>query len=162
MQYKDLRLGFALQTDRFGSQVGRQVGFRNRPAQGFQEPILLGGRHRDAFETQQGAVDRSERQLRQLHPFQLVEQGRGCQRAAVRAMTQLQGHPKAKLAWSELIPSRQKEILRYFAGLKSETARARNYAKAMRVLNGAKERFMARDWNGPSGQDRLKVEVGKG
>jgi len=60
----------------------------------------------------------------------------------------LQAHPNAELAWSKLIPSRHKEILRYFAGLKSETARARNYAKAMRVLNGAKERFMARDWNG--------------
>ncbi len=60
----------------------------------------------------------------------------------------LQAHPNAELAWSKLTPSRQKEILRYFAGLKSETARARNYAKAMRVLNGAKERFMARDWNG--------------
>lgn len=60
----------------------------------------------------------------------------------------LQAHPKAELAWSKLTPSRQKEILHYFAGLKSETARARNYAKAMRVLNGAKERFMARDWNG--------------
>ncbi|MDP8995489.1 MAG: YdeI/OmpD-associated family protein [Pseudomonadota bacterium] len=77
-------------------------------------------------------------------------------------LTQLQAHPKAKIAWSELIPSRQKEILRYFAGLKSETARARNYAKATRVLNGAKERFMARNWNGPSAQDRLKVDVGKG
>jgi len=60
----------------------------------------------------------------------------------------LQGHPNAELAWSKLIPSRHKEILRYFAGLKSGSARARNYAKALRVLNGAKERFMARDWNG--------------
>ena len=54
---------------------------------------------------------------------------------------------KAKRGWAGLIPSRQKEILRYFAGLKSEEARARNLARAMHVLAGGKGRFMARDWN---------------
>jgi hypothetical protein len=50
-------------------------------------------------------------------------------------------------AWSQLIPSRQKEILRYFANLKSPEAQARNLERAMRVLSGNKERFMARTWN---------------
>jgi Bacteriocin-protection, YdeI or OmpD-Associated/Domain of unknown function (DUF1905) len=53
----------------------------------------------------------------------------------------------AKARWEALPPSRQKEILRYLANLKSEEARSRNLARAMRVLTGAKERFMARDWN---------------
>lgn len=53
----------------------------------------------------------------------------------------------AKRAWDELIPSRQKEILRYFSGLKTSEARARNVRRAMHVLSGGKGRFMARSWN---------------
>ena len=53
----------------------------------------------------------------------------------------------AARAWGELIPSRQKEILRYFAALKSPEARARNLERAMHVLSGGKGRFMARSWN---------------
>src|SRR5579871_135403 len=41
---------------------------------------------------------------------------------------------RAAQAWSELIPSRQKEILRYFSRLKSPEAQARNLERAMRVL----------------------------
>jgi Domain of unknown function (DUF1905)/Bacteriocin-protection, YdeI or OmpD-Associated len=48
--------------------------------------------------------------------------------------------------WERLPPSRRKEILRYLAGLKSERAIDRNVEKAMRVLSGESERFMARDW----------------
>jgi hypothetical protein len=54
---------------------------------------------------------------------------------------------KAKQAWGELIPSRQKEILRYFSGLKSREAQARNVRRAIHVLSGGKGRFMARSWN---------------
>jgi uncharacterized protein YdeI (YjbR/CyaY-like superfamily) len=46
-----------------------------------------------------------------------------------------------------LPPSRQKEILRYFARLKSEDARGRNLEKALHVLSGGKARFMARAWS---------------
>jgi len=53
----------------------------------------------------------------------------------------------AKQAWSRLIPSRQKEILRYFSHLKSPEAQARNLQRAMHVLSGSKGRFMARFWN---------------
>lgn len=53
----------------------------------------------------------------------------------------------ATAAWNALSPSRQKEILRYLANLKSDDARQRNIDKVMSVLGGAKERFMARDWN---------------
>lgn len=60
----------------------------------------------------------------------------------------LNKNPKAKRVWSELIPSRQKEILRYFANLKSSEARERNLQRAMAVLSGSKERFMGRLWNG--------------
>lgn len=54
---------------------------------------------------------------------------------------------RAKKAWSRLIPSRQKEILRYFSALKSREAQQRNLQRAMRVLSGWPERFMARSWN---------------
>lgn len=52
----------------------------------------------------------------------------------------------AKAAWQALVPSRQKEILRYLAHLKSPEARARNIERALRVLSGEKERYMARSW----------------
>ena len=53
----------------------------------------------------------------------------------------------AKQAWSELVPSRQKEILRYFSGLKTPEAQARNVRRAIHVLSGGKGRFMGRSWN---------------
>ena len=53
----------------------------------------------------------------------------------------------AKQGWDALTPSRQKEILRYFAQLKSPEAKARNLERALQVLGGGKARFMARDWN---------------
>ncbi len=53
----------------------------------------------------------------------------------------------AKQAWRELVPSRKKEILRYFAGLKSAETQARNLQRAIHVLSGGKARFMGRSWN---------------
>jgi hypothetical protein len=50
--------------------------------------------------------------------------------------------------WSGLIPSRQKEILRYFSRLKTPQAQERNVKRAIHVLAGGKGRFMARSWNG--------------
>ena len=58
----------------------------------------------------------------------------------------LAGNPKAAKAWDALIPSRKKEILRYFSWLKSPEARERNVARAIHVLSGKKGRFMARLW----------------
>ena len=55
-------------------------------------------------------------------------------------------NPKAHEAWSALPPSRKKEILRYFAALKSDEARERNLEKAIQVLSGKEDRFMARTW----------------
>jgi uncharacterized protein YdeI (YjbR/CyaY-like superfamily) len=55
---------------------------------------------------------------------------------------------KAKKAWDNLPPSRKKEILRYFASLKSEEALERNIQKAIHVLSGKEMRFMARAWSG--------------
>jgi uncharacterized protein YdeI (YjbR/CyaY-like superfamily) len=52
----------------------------------------------------------------------------------------------AKRAWEALIPSRQKEVLRYFSWLKSSEARARNVARAVHVLSGQGGRFMGRSW----------------
>ena len=54
---------------------------------------------------------------------------------------------KAKRAWNELIPSRQKEVLRYFSWLKSAEAQTRNVQRAICVLSGGKGRFMGRSWN---------------
>ena len=56
-------------------------------------------------------------------------------------------NPAAKAGWTALPPSRKKEILRYFARLKSEEARARNLEKALYVLAGGEARFMARAWS---------------
>lgn len=58
----------------------------------------------------------------------------------------LNSHSVAAANWGRLTPSRQKEILRYFAGLKSDRALERNVDKALRVLGGENERFMAREW----------------
>jgi hypothetical protein len=59
----------------------------------------------------------------------------------------LDRNPRARQGFAALIPSRQKEILRYFSSLKSSEAQARNVKRAIRVLSGGKERFMARSWN---------------
>jgi hypothetical protein len=59
----------------------------------------------------------------------------------------LQENPKALKNWKALIPSRKKEILRYFSWLKSPEARARNLERALHVLSGRKGRFMARAWD---------------
>ncbi len=53
----------------------------------------------------------------------------------------------ARKNWQALIPSRKKEVLRYFASLKSAEARERNLVRAIRVLSGKGERFMARSWS---------------
>ncbi len=60
--------------------------------------------------------------------------------------TPLVRNPAAKAAWSALTPSRKKEIVRYLTALKSAEARERNAVRALRVLSGTKERFMARSW----------------
>jgi Bacteriocin-protection, YdeI or OmpD-Associated/Domain of unknown function (DUF1905) len=52
----------------------------------------------------------------------------------------------AQKNWSNLPPSRQKEVLRYFSWLKSDEAKKRNLEKALHVLSGNNSRFMARDW----------------
>ena len=58
----------------------------------------------------------------------------------------LKKNPTAERNWTALTPSRKKEILRYFAQLKSPEARARNLARALQVLSGQTGRFMARTW----------------
>src|SRR6185437_11992952 len=68
----------------------------------------------------------------------------------------LQKNRKAMKAWEALIPSRKKEVLRYFARLKSAEAQARNLERAMRVLAGGKARFMGREWNN---ECRMKKET---
>jgi uncharacterized protein YdeI (YjbR/CyaY-like superfamily) len=56
----------------------------------------------------------------------------------------------AQKNWTALVPSRKKEMLRYFARLKSPEARARNLARAIHVLSGERGRFMARAWKNGS------------
>jgi bacteriocin resistance YdeI/OmpD-like protein/uncharacterized protein DUF1905 len=58
----------------------------------------------------------------------------------------LKENPAASKSWKALVPSRKKEILRYFAALKSPEARARNLQKAIAALSGSEVRFMARTW----------------
>jgi hypothetical protein len=59
-------------------------------------------------------------------------------------------NPHAMKNWKALIPSRKKEILRYFSRLRSPDARARNLSKALHVLSGEVGRFMARTWKNGS------------
>jgi hypothetical protein len=60
--------------------------------------------------------------------------------------TALRANPKARKNWDALVPSRKKEILRYFSWLKSPEVRARNAERALHVLSGKEGRFMARSW----------------
>jgi hypothetical protein len=60
---------------------------------------------------------------------------------------ELSRNPLARRGWDQLAPSRQKEILRYFAQLKSPEAKRRNAQRAVHVLEGGPGRFMARSWN---------------
>jgi hypothetical protein len=62
----------------------------------------------------------------------------------------LAGNSQALKHWTALIPSRKKELLRYFARLSSPGARARNLAKALHVLSGETGRFMGRAWRNGS------------
>ena len=59
----------------------------------------------------------------------------------------LNENKEANKNWKELSPSRQKEILRYFAQLQSDEAKNRNLKRAISVLSGNQERFMGRTWN---------------
>ena len=63
----------------------------------------------------------------------------------------LQRNPPAQSGWDRLPPSRQKEILRYLAQLKSPEAQQRNVERAIHVLAGGEARFMGRSWNGTAG-----------
>ena len=58
----------------------------------------------------------------------------------------LRGQSSASASWRALIPSTKKEVLRYFAGLKSSEAKQRNLERAMKVLSGQPGRFMGRIW----------------
>ncbi len=58
----------------------------------------------------------------------------------------LSKNKRANMAWERLIPSRQKEVLRYFDRLKSDAAKERNLELVLSVLSGVEARFMARLW----------------
>lgn len=62
----------------------------------------------------------------------------------------LTSHKTALSNWKKLPPSRQKEVVRYFANLKSPEARSRNLDRAIRVLSGEEGQFMGRLWRGGS------------
>ena len=62
----------------------------------------------------------------------------------------LAGNSQAMKSWTALIPSRKKEILRYFSRVNSPEARARNLARALHVLSGDAGRFMGRAWKNGS------------
>jgi hypothetical protein len=62
----------------------------------------------------------------------------------------LAANPLAQKSWAALVPSRKKEMLRYFARLKSPEARARNLTRAIDVLAGEPGRFLARTWKNGS------------
>jgi hypothetical protein len=48
--------------------------------------------------------------------------------------------------WMALSPSRQKEVLRYFARLQSDAAKKRNLELILRALRGEEIHYMGRDW----------------
>ena len=59
-------------------------------------------------------------------------------------------NPLARRNWETLVPSRQKEILRYFSSLTSDEAKERNLTKLIDVLTGKEMRFMGRLWKNGS------------
>jgi Domain of unknown function (DUF1905)/Bacteriocin-protection, YdeI or OmpD-Associated len=61
--------------------------------------------------------------------------------------TALAKNPAAQRGWKALTPSQQKELLRYFARLQSDSAQRRNAERAVQVLAGGEGRFMGRAWN---------------
>jgi hypothetical protein len=65
---------------------------------------------------------------------------------------------RASRGWAALTPSRQKELARYLARLKSPAAQARNAKQALHVLAGGMARFMARNWNARPLSPRPGVE----
>jgi hypothetical protein len=69
---------------------------------------------------------------------------------------ELERNQRARHGWDALSPSRQKELLRYFAALKSPEARRRNVERALHVLAGGKARFMGRDWNESGDRPKLR------
>jgi hypothetical protein len=52
----------------------------------------------------------------------------------------------ARKSWDNLSPSRQKEVLRYLANIKSDEAKRRNIDKTIQALSGESIHFMGRDW----------------
>jgi len=52
----------------------------------------------------------------------------------------------ARANFDALIPSRKKEMLRYFSWLKSKEAQQRNLERALHVLSGKGGRYLARTW----------------
>jgi hypothetical protein len=57
-------------------------------------------------------------------------------------------HGNARKASQTKAGDIQKEILRYLSALKSREAIERNLKRALHVLSGKPERFMARSWDG--------------
>lgn len=64
--------------------------------------------------------------------------------SALRAA--LVAEPTAARNWTDLPPSRKKEVLRYLAGLQGAEVRARNIARVLAALSGRRVRFLGRDW----------------
>lgn len=102
--------------------------------------LYLNGKVRKASGT--GVGDRVEVEVR----FDGKYRGGPAHRMPAWFRAALRKSPQAKENWEALIPSRRKEILRYFAAPKSPEAHERNVARAIRVLSGKPERFMARSW----------------
>lgn len=103
--------------------------------------LYLHGDVRSASRTQVG--DRVQVELRFDYSYRAGADG---YRMPAWFDAALRANRAAKTAWNALAPSRKKEILRYFAGLKSAEARERNLRRAMEVLSGKEARFMARTW----------------
>lgn len=61
-------------------------------------------------------------------------------------LTPLVRNKAARKAWEALIPSRQKEIVRYLSALKSAEARSRNLPRVLHALGGKPARFLGRTW----------------
>jgi hypothetical protein len=105
--------------------------------------LYLAGIVRGASHTKVG--DRVDVQMR----FDEKYRGGPAHRMPAWFKQSLRDNPLAMQGWRGLSPSRKKEILRYLVRLKSQQAQARNATRAVRVLAGAQERYMARDWNRP-------------
>jgi len=126
---------------RIGGKPAKPARINMMPAGNGSFFLYLNGNVREASGTKVG--DRVNVEL----AFDAKDRGGPTHPVPAELRAALRAEPRAGATWRSLTPSRKKEILRYFAALRSDEARRRNVAKVVRALSG-KARFLGQTWGG--------------